>query len=101
MSRPDEDMQVISVEMRCWRKIRLGLKPTNRFMCEMSVQSLFDQRNFYLKLAQVFSQSDDESCCLTFAQILTSGQVNHMLKEFHLMTASLNPNAAEELEAPA
>ena len=76
-------MQSISVEARCWRKLRLGLKPTNRFMCEMSVQSLFDQRSFYKKLALIFS---DQSS-LTFANLLTSGQVNQMLRDFHLQTA--------------
>ena len=32
--------------------------------------------------------------------LLTSCQVNYMLKEFHLTTESLNPNAQTELQAP-
>ena len=95
LNRPDEDIQTISVEARCWRKLRLGLKPTNRFMCEMSIQSLFDQRNFYKKLSAIFSDQNN----LTFANLLTSGQVNQMLRDFHLQTAKFNPNASE-LEVP-
>ena len=96
LNRPNQDMQNISVEARCWRKLRLGLKPTNRFMCEMSIQSLFDQRSFYQKLAMIFSDQG----CLTFANLLTSGQVNQMLRDFHLQTAQFNPNSSELVVPP-
>lgn len=39
-----------SIESRCWKKIRVGLKPTNKFMVEMSIQSKFDMRHFYQHL---------------------------------------------------
>jgi len=42
MNLPDEDMVMLSLESRCWKKIRLGMKPTIKFMVEMSIQSLFD-----------------------------------------------------------
>lgn len=42
MDRPDEDLELLALESRCWKKIRLGLKPTLKFMVEMSIQSLFD-----------------------------------------------------------
>ena len=50
MDRPDEDLEMLSLESRCWKKIRLGMVPTRKFMVEMSIQSLFDQRNFYSKI---------------------------------------------------
>jgi len=50
MDRPDEDLEMLSLESRCWKKIRLGMKPTIKFMVEMSIQSLFDQRSFFSKI---------------------------------------------------
>lgn len=95
MDQADECMQTMSVEARCWRKLRLGLKPTNRFMCEMSIQSLFDQRSFYKKLCKIMSGDRG----LTFAKVLTSAQINHMLREFHLKMTQHDPNTAE-LQVP-
>lgn len=37
MDRPDEDLELLSLESRCWKKIRLGMKPTIKFMVEMSI----------------------------------------------------------------
>ena len=62
----------------------------------MSIQSLFDQRNFYQKLSMLFSNDND----MKFSRVFTSSHINHMLKDFHLSTAKFNPNA-HELEAPA
>ena len=89
MARPDEELEQLSLESRCWKKIRVGLKPTSRFMCEMSIQSLFDQRIFYTKFPSILDVEDS----LTLPRLHTSCQVNYMLKEFHHMTESLNPNA--------
>ena len=50
MDRLDEDLELLSLESRCWKKIRLDLKPASKFGVEMSIQSLFDQRDFYHKI---------------------------------------------------
>ena len=42
MALPEEDLVFLALESRCWRKIRLGMKPMNKFMVQMSIQSLFD-----------------------------------------------------------
>lgn len=91
LDKPEEALDSLSVESRCWKKIRVGLKPTIKFMVEMSIYCLFDQRNLFAKLCLVFNQET------TIAQVFTSCQVNYMLKEFHLQTEFLNPNATNEL----
>ena len=37
LDQPEENLDALSLESRCWKKIRLGLKPTIKFMCEMSI----------------------------------------------------------------
>lgn len=79
----------MTVDLMVWRKIRVGLKPSYKFMVEMSIQSLFDQRNFYQKLNMIFNgtgenQREDPKACLSVPALLFSSQVNYMLKEFHL-----------------
>lgn len=69
LDRPEEDIDAISLESRCWKKIRIGLKPTIKFMCEMSIQSLFDQRNFYLKLNQIFNSNESPDNRLTIPRL--------------------------------
>ena len=96
LNKPEEDLEPLSLESRCWKKIRVGIKPTIKFMCEMSIQSLFDQRNLYYKLYKIFDPTDD----LTICKLHASNQVNYMLKEFHLVTQTLNPNADNELKTP-
>ncbi len=101
LDKSDEELESLSVENRCWSKIRLGLKPTIKFMVEMSIQSMFDRRNFYSKLCQIFdSQSNPIEEKLTITKVFTSCQINYMLKEFHLQTEYLNPNALNELTLP-
>ena len=77
MDREDEDLEHLSVESRCWKKIRLGLKPASRFGVQMSIQSLFDQRTFYEKIDQIFNDG------LTIPMLLIDCQINYMLRGFH------------------
>ena len=37
LDKSEEELESISVENRCWSNIRLGLKPTIKFMVEMSI----------------------------------------------------------------
>ena len=67
-------------------------------MVEMSIQSCFDRRTFYGRLCEIFTEEQSE---MTIARLYTTCQVNFMLKEFHLQTEFLNPNAQDELRLPA
>ena len=46
----------LTMEVRCWSKIRAGVKPMNpKFMVQMCNQSLFDQKAIYPKLIEIFT----------------------------------------------
>ena len=58
LNRHEDDLTAITQEAFVWKKLRLGIKPIIRFLCQMSIQSLYDQRNFYYKIARIFNPDD-------------------------------------------
>ena len=97
MDRSDEEIQAVQLEARCWSRIRHGLKPMDKWMVEYSIHSLVDQRVFYRKINQIFNGPKMGAQALTVYRLMTSCEVNFILREFHEVTASMNPHSQTDL----
>ena len=66
-----EDLHTYYMRVGAWRKIRLGLKPSNKFMASMYMQSWYTQRAFYPKLNAILNTPKDTDDRPTFTKLFT------------------------------
>ena len=80
---------------RVREKVRVGLKATSKFVIQMSIQSLFDQRSVLAKLVQIFNNdgqhlpSSAKYDYPTMAKVFTSCHMNNFLRQFQFATEHL------------
>lgn len=93
LDKADYDLPDVVME-RVHEKVRLGLKATNKFLIQMTIQSLFDQRAFFQKIIPCFTGKGPN-----FMQLVTNCYCHNILKQFHPYVASMLPES-EALTMP-
>ena len=96
MDRPEEDIEMLILDFFCWRALRVGMDPSVKFTVRMSNLCLFDQRNFFRKVVQIF-RIDQR---LTLPCLKVESEINCLLRNFLRSTAFCNPDAENELQYP-
>ena len=84
-----EDMHTYYMRVGAWNKIRMGLKPSSKFMAKMYLQSWYTQRAFYPKLHAILNTPSDAADRPTFSKLFTSQLLNMMLRDFWNQTKQL------------
>ena len=77
-----EDLYTYYMRVAAWSKIKMGLKPTSKFMAKMYMQSWYSQRAFYPKLDAILNTPVDAADRPTFSKLFTSQLLNMMLRDF-------------------
>ena len=95
------------VNERIYEKIKLGLKATDRFMSQMTIQSLFDQRAMLAKLVNCFN-NDGTSVKVSekldfpnICKVYSNCYLQNMLRTFYRDTQSVVIAAIKEAEEEA
>jgi len=77
-----EDTICMIMRKGVWDKIKMGLKPTTKFMAQMYVQSWYSQRAFYPKLYAILNTPQGTPDRPTFTKLFTTQLLNMMLRDF-------------------
>ena len=103
----EEDIPEVVME-RLRERIRVGLKATNKFTVEMTIQSLYDQRAIFAKLIHAFNNDGINTGSNSYAterldfpsmtKFYTSTFINNLLRHFHFATENLG--VAGDLKLP-
>lgn len=74
---------------RVFEKVRLGLKAADKFMTNMTIQSLFDQRALFAKLINCFNNDGisnkiaEKHDWPTVCKVYSNCYLQNMLRSFH------------------
>ena len=82
--RSDEEIPEMVME-KSRIKVKVGLKPTSKFLIEMTIQSLFDQRALIKKLISIVQGE------FTLEHLVTNCQIHNTLKYFQNKVDHLVP----------
>ena len=94
-----EELRCLVLNKSVWNKIRLGLKPQNKFMCKMYIQSMCSMRAFFVKLDAIMNPAKNIKEQPSFAKLFTSQLFNMMLRDFWVQTSHLAASKPPELPA--
>ena len=78
-----------------WDKIKLGIRPSIKFMASMYIQSLYSQRAVYPKLAAIINTPKGVTERPTFINLSTSQLLNMLIRDFWVTTKDLGGNYNE------